>query len=57
MIPMRAGSTSARIPSEGHRVIDFLAAVVDLEVVHAAVPGRAAMIGCTATTRVNLREP
>ena len=27
MIPMRAGSTSARIPREVHRVIDFLAAV------------------------------
>ena len=42
---------------EVHRVIDFLAAVVDREVVHAAVPGRSAMIGCTATTRVSLREP
>lgn len=45
---------------EIHRVfdvIDFLAAVVDREVVHAAVPGRAAMVGCTATTRVSLREP
>ena len=46
-----------RIPREVHRVIDFLASVVDREVVHAAVPGRAAMIGCTATTRVSLREP